>query len=74
MKSLNQWSRKIHRWLAIPFVIIVIVTNMTATLPIGQPIRMLQQISMLTLIITGLYLYLLPYLSKWQRNRRKRGK
>jgi competence protein ComGC len=35
-------------------------------------IEQLQSLLMLLLIISGSYLYLIPYFTKWQRNRRKK--
>ncbi len=72
MKFFNQWFRKIHRWITIPFVIVVILTNATRGIPSAAGFQQIQQILMLTLIISGSYLYLLPYLTKWQRARRRR--
>ena len=77
-KFFSKWFRKVHRWLAVPTAILIPVTvivkltgsNFLAKLPaqLGQ----LQSILMLTLAITGAYLYLLPYIIKWQRKQRKR--
>lgn len=71
MKSLNQWLRKIHRWLVIPFVLIVIAMLFTRETPIGDMVQRVQQILMFAMIFTGGYLYLLPYLTKRQRARRR---
>ena len=72
-KFLNKWFRKIHRWIAIPTAI---------TIPFGVTFKLLgdeqlvalwkkwdvvQSPMILTLAITGSYLYLLPYFVKWQR-------
>ena len=35
-------------------------------------IEQLQSLLMLLLVISGSYLYLIPYFTKWQRNRRKK--
>ena len=71
MKSLNQWLRKIHRWLVIPFVLIVIAMLFTRETPIGDMVQRVQQILMFAMIFPGGYLYLLPYLTKRQRARRR---
>lgn len=73
MKFLNKWLRKIHRWLSIPFVLFVILTNVLRGQPVGNIFQMVQQISMIILIISGLYLYLLPYLTKRNRNARRKS-
>lgn len=70
MRFLNHWLRKIHRWLAIPFIVIVLAMVLTRETPAGETVQRMQQIMMVALIVTGSYLYLLPYLSKWQRARR----
>ena len=79
-KFLNKWLRKIHRWLAIPMIIIVpiaiIIKLMGSDPSIAFPpqLEKLQEILLLTLVITGIYLYFIPYIAKWQRNRRQRAK
>lgn len=73
MKSLYAWSRKIHRWLAVPAVIIVplmvvlrvIGSDSGTGLP--KPVEMAQSFIMLGLVITGVTLYLVPKLIKRQR-------
>lgn len=72
MKFFNHWFRKIHRWLTIPFIIIVISVAVTRGEPINMVLQRIQQIFMLTLITTGSYLYLLPYIVKRNRNQRKK--
>ena len=75
-KFFNKWTRKFHRWIAIPTIIIIplaviskFVGEGTEHLP--PQIEQFQSILMLLLVISGSYLYLIPYLTKWQRNRRK---
>jgi hypothetical protein len=69
-KSINKFMRKFHRWLALPFIVIIILLLLTQGTPIGSIMQRLQQIMILTLAITGAYLYLLPYWAKWQRRGR----
>lgn len=76
-KFLNKWTRVFHRWIAIPTIIIIplaVIAKFTgssgAHLPL--PLEQLQAILMLLLVISGTYLYLIPYIAKWQRNRRKK--
>ncbi|MBU1662198.1 MAG: hypothetical protein KKD28_12090 [Chloroflexi bacterium] len=79
-KFFNRWLRKIHRWLAVPTAILIpiaVVIKFSGN-PAGQIIfkrfEMVQSLLMLALAITGAYLYLIPYIVKGQRNKRKRVK
>lgn len=71
MKVLNQWSRKIHRWLAIPFALMVIALLLARDTSFGTTLQRVQPPIMLAMVLTGGYLFLLPYLSKMQRGRRE---
>ena len=70
MKALNHWLRKIHRWLVIPFIVIVLAMVVTRDTSVGDTVQRVQQVMMVAMIVTGSYLYLVPYLSKRQRARR----
>ncbi|MGH7460750.1 MAG: hypothetical protein ACREMA_06940 [Longimicrobiales bacterium] len=68
----NKWMRQIHRWLSIAFTVTV-VANFVA-LGMGQ-----QQVMWVTyspllplglLLLTGLYMFVLPYTTKWRSARR----
>ena len=77
-KFFNKWSRKFHRWIAIPTIIIIpiaVVAKFTGdgTEHLPFQIEQFQSILMLLLVISGSYLYLIPYITKWQRNRRKKA-
>ena len=74
-KFLNKWMRILHRWLAIPTIIIIplaVIAKFTGdpTQHLPPQIEQIQSILMLLLVITGSYLYLIPYLARWQRRRR----
>ena len=76
-KFFNRWLRKIHRWIAVPTAILIpiaVVIKFSGR-PEWQMILkqfdMVQSLLMLTLAITGAYLYLIPYIVKGQRKRRK---
>jgi len=78
MKLFNKWTRKIHRWLAVPTAILIptaIVLKLAGGAG-GLPpqLEQFQSIMMLTLAITGAYLFLIPYIAKWQRNQRQKAK
>lgn len=80
MKFFNKWLRKIHRWFAVPTAILIptFVVIRFAGKPEWQAVlkqyEMVQSLLMLALAITGAYLYLLPYIVKWQRKQRRRAK
>jgi hypothetical protein len=62
---MSTWMRQIHRWLSIIFTLLVIAN--TVGLAIGHQSQVLGAITLLPLfllLITGLYLFALPYLSK----------
>ena len=74
-KSLNQWFRQFHRWMAvptaimIPIAIVIKFSGNPSWEAILKPYEMVQSVLMLALAITGSYLYLLPYLTKWKRQK-----
>jgi len=70
-KFLNKYVRKFHRWLALPFVVLILTVFLARNTPAGSLAQRTQQILMLTMAITGLYLFLLPWWTKWIRNERR---
>jgi hypothetical protein len=74
-KSLNQWFRQFHRWMAvptaimIPIAIVIKFSGNPSWQTILTPYEMVQSVLMLALAVTGSYLYLLPYLTKWKRQK-----
>jgi uncharacterized iron-regulated membrane protein len=73
-KFLNKTLRKFHRWLALPFIILIITLMFARGTPVGNVAQRVQQVMMLILAVSGAYLFLLPYLTKWQRQRRLTNK
>jgi len=69
-KFLNKWFRKIHRWLVWPFILILLLILFSRNTPLGSVMQRIQAPLIITMAITGGYLWLLPYMMKWQRNRR----
>lgn len=78
MKFWNKWSRKIHRWLSIPMFFLVPISvalkvsgngKVMAAIPQWE---MAQSLLMLMLVISGAYLYFLPSINKWARERRRK--
>ena len=79
-KFLNKWFRRFHRWLALPMTILIPIavvikfSGNPAWMEVLRNFDKIQSPIMLILAITGAYLYLLPYIVKWQRkSRRKRS-
>ena len=67
----NAWIRQTHRWVSIAFTITVIVTFVA----LGQetPVVWVSYVPLFPLallLITGLYLFVLPYAGKWRSGRR----
>lgn len=78
-KFFNKWTRKFHRWIAVPTIIIIPIAVISkfsgsGTEHLPLQIEQLQSILMLLLVISGSYLYLIPYFTKWNRNRTKKSK
>ena len=67
----NSWIRQIHRWLSIAFTASVIVTFVAlAQKPPLVWVSYVPLAPLALLLITGLYLFVLPYAAKWSSGRR----
>jgi len=66
----NKWIRQIHRWLSIAFTVAVIV-NIVAVAEGKYTPRagLLAVFPLALLLVTGLYLFVLPYATKWRNGR-----
>ena len=72
------WSNRVrqtHRWLAPLFTLgFVVNTVILFTLPAGEEpaawVYFLALLPLFALFPTGLYLFALPYVSRWRRGRR----
>ena len=67
----NKWIRQIHRWVSIAFTVTVIA-NFVA-LGLGKQIAWVTYSPLLPLallLFSGLYLFALPYTTKWRSGRR----
>lgn len=61
------WIRQFHRWISIAFTVAVII-NIVA-MSNGQPpfwIGLLALLPLILLLLTGLYLFALPYAARWR--------
>jgi len=66
----NKWIRQFHRWVAIAFTVSVIVTFIA--LAQEEPIIWVSYVPLLPLallLLTGLYMFVLPYAAKWRGRR-----
>ena len=63
----NNWVRQIHRWLSIAFTMAVIV-NVVALVQQEQAVwvGLLALLPLALLLLTGLYLFVLPHAAKWR--------
>ena len=68
-KFLNKWLRKLHRWLVLPFITLLLTVIFARGTAFGNTAQRIQSALMIIMVITGAYLYLLPYWAKWQRQR-----
>jgi uncharacterized membrane protein len=68
-KFLKKWVRKLHRWLVIPFVVLLLTVIIARGTPIGNAAQRIQVVFLLIMAITGSYLYLLPLWAKWKRGK-----
>ena len=63
----NLWIRQTHRWLSIAFTLAVIV-NVIAMMQEKQVVwvGLLALFPLILLLLSGLYLFALPYAAKWR--------
>jgi heme A synthase len=67
----HQWIRQIHRWLAVAFTVTVIATFVA--LAQEDPVVWVSYVPLLPLallLITGLYMFVLPHATRWRNGRR----
>ncbi len=65
----NHWMRQLHRWLAVVFTLSVVVTFIA--LKQEKPIVWVSYVPLFPLAllaVTGIYLFLLPYLGRGRRD------
>jgi intracellular septation protein A len=67
----NKWVRQTHRWLSIAFTVGVIVNGVVvARGKYTGWVGLLALLPLALLLFSGLYLFMLPYASKWGSVRR----
>lgn len=72
MSTLNKWMRRFHRWLVLPFILAVFLAIIGAIgqgesfqLPIWLNVVAIG--SLLSLLLTGLYMFVQYYWVRWRR-------
>jgi intracellular septation protein A len=67
----NKWIRQTHRWVSIAFTVAVIV-NIVAVEQKRETywVGFSALLPLILLMITGLYMFALPYAAKWSSGRR----
>ena len=67
----NKWVRQTHRWLSIAFTVAVIVNGVAvAQNKYTASLGLLAVFPLALQFFTGLYLFVLPYATKWSSARR----
>ena len=69
--SWSLWIRQIHRWLAVAFTLAVVVTSVD--LAQEKPVAWMSYLPLAPLVLlmlSGLYLFVLPYATRWRDKER----
>lgn len=71
----NQWIRQAHRWLSAVFTVAVLVNIVLNVFPlvseeVATVVGMVTLLPLGLLLLTGLYLFVLPYITGRSRNMR----
>ena len=69
-KFLKKWIRKLHRWLVLPFIALLLTVLFARGTTIGNIAQRIQSILLIIMALTGAYLYLIPY---WAKRKRDKG-
>jgi hypothetical protein len=67
---MSKWVRQLHRWVSVAFTVSVIATFIA--LAQEKPVVWVSYVPLLPLallLFTGLYLFVLPYATKWRSRR-----
>lgn len=66
----NTWARQIHRWASIVFTVAVLFVTAVVTRGKGEPaewVYLLPLVPLGLLLVTGLFLFVLPYAARLRR-------
>ena len=74
MHTLSKWIRQLHRWLVTPFLLAILVV-VTGSIWGGEAFKLPGWLSiiaigsLLSLLLTGVYMFAQHYWTKWRRTR-----
>lgn len=66
----SHWIRQFHRWTSVAFTVCVLANLLAmgrVSEETGVLIGMITLLPLFLLLLTGLYLFVLPYATKWRR-------
>ena len=64
----NRWIRQTHRWVSIAFTVAVIVNGIAVSQKkYANWMGAMAVLTLAIMLLTGLYLFVLPYAGKWRR-------
>jgi hypothetical protein len=66
----NKWVRQIHRWLAITFTVTVVICFVALGGGLPFWVFYVPLLPLFLLMFTGLYMFALPYATRWRSRRR----
>ena len=69
----NKWVRQTHRWVSIAFTVTVIANFVALAQGGGMPppwVTYSPLLPLALLLFTGLYMFVLPYATRWRSTRR----
>jgi len=65
--SWNKWFRQTHRWASVAFTVVVIVNGIAvAEKKYTNRLGLLAVFTLALQFFTGMYLFVLPYTTKWR--------
>jgi len=67
---MNGWVRQAHRWLSVAFTVAVVVNLVALGREPAVWVGVLALVPLVFLLFTGLYLFVLPYATRWRSGRR----
>jgi len=68
----SRWIRQTHRWVSIAFMVAVIIVTVLVISGEEEPaewVYLLPLFPLALLAVTGLYLFVLPYATRWRDGR-----
>ena len=69
---MNSWIRQSHRWVSIAFTVTVIANFVAMAKGTPPPwVTYSPLLPLALLLLTGLYLFMLPYAAKWRLKRQE---